>query len=218
MNTLGSTNGCNSTYGGTITVNSNDSIIALAPTTVNQTVCSNISIKPIIYILGGGATGGIVTFTPNTPVGILWSIVSNVLTISGASNAIGTFTYTVQSFGLCGQSIASGTITINNNVAVTLVSGNPSPTICTGTSFATPIQYSIASVTATMILSGALPTGVTFNATTGILSGTPSQSGLFPYTISSSTGCGNVLSGVITVNPVQSISYLSGYTNQVRYK
>lgn len=215
VNTLGSTNGCNAIYGGTINVNSNDSITALTPTTVNQTVCSNISIKPIIYGLGGGAAGGIVTFSPNTPVGISWSIVSNVMTISGASNAIGTFTYTVQSFGFCGQSTASGTITINNNVAVTLVSGNPSPTICSGTSFATPIQYSIASATATMILSGALPTGVTFNAVTGILSGTPTQSGLFPYTISSSTGCGNSLSGVITVSPVQSISYVSGNTNQV---
>ena len=215
VNTSGSTNGCNSSYGGTITVNANDSITALTPTTVNQTLCSNVPIQSIVYSLGGGATGGIVTFTPNTPAGISWSIASNILTISGTSNVIGTFTYTVQSFGLCGQSTASGTITINNNVAVTLVSGNPSPTICSGTSFATPVQYSIASATATMILSGALPTGVTFSATTGILSGTPTQSGSFPYTISSSTGCGNVLSGVITVSPVQSISYVSGNTNQV---
>ena len=96
-----------------------------------------------------------------------------------------------------------------------MVSGNPSPTVCSGTSFATPIQYSIASTTATIILSGALPTGVTFNPITGIISGTPTQSGSFPYTITSSTGCGNVLSGVITVNPLQTISYVSGNTNQV---
>jgi gliding motility-associated-like protein len=215
VNTSGSINGCNSTYGGTITVNSNDSITVLTPATVNQTLCATIPLQSIVYSLGGGATGGIVTFSPNTPAGITWSIVSNTVTISGTSNTIGTFTYTVQSFGLCGQSTATGTITINSSATVALVSGNPSPTVCSGTSFVTPIQYSILPATATMLLSGALPTGVTFNAVTGILSGTPTQSGLFPYTISSSTGCGNLLSGVINVSPVQSISYVSGNTNQV---
>ena len=215
VHTSGSTNGCNSTYSGTITVNSNDSITALVPTVVNQTVCSNVAIQPIVYSLGGGATGGIVTFSPTTPAGITWAVASNLLTISGASNAIGTFTYTVQSFGLCGQSTASGQLTINTTATVTLVSGNPSPTICMGTSFATPIQYSVSPITSSMLLSGALPAGVTFNVVTGLISGTPTQSGTFPYTISASTGCGNTLSGVITVSPQQSISYVSGTTNQV---
>ena len=217
VHTSGSINGCNSTYGGTITVNSNDSITALTPATINQSVCSNAAIQSIVYSLGGGATGGIVTFSPNTPAGITWNISPNntTITISGASNTTGTFTYTVQSFGLCGQTTAFGTITINNSATVALVSGNPSPTICSGTSFATPIQYSISSATATIIISGALPTGVTFNPVTGIISGTPTQSGSFPYTIAPSTGCGNVLSGVITVNPTPTISYVSGNTNQV---
>lgn len=215
VHTSGSTNGCNSTYSGTITVNSNDSITALVPSIVNQSVCSNSAIQPIVYNLGGGATGGIVTFSPSTPAGITWNIVSNVLTISGSSSTIGTFTYTVQSFGLCGQSTASGTITINKIATIALVSGNPSPTICIGSSFATPIQYSITPTSESFQVSNTLPSGVNFNATTGILSGTPTQSGTFPYTISSSTGCGTILSGVITVNPLQSISYVSGNTNQV---
>jgi hypothetical protein len=40
---------CNSTYSGTITVNPNDSITALTPVTVNQTICSNVPIQPIVY-------------------------------------------------------------------------------------------------------------------------------------------------------------------------
>jgi gliding motility-associated-like protein len=214
VNTSGSSSGCNSTFGGTITVNSNDTITALTVSTINQSVCSNVAIQPIIYNLGGGATGGIVTFSPSTPIGISWVINSNIITISGASNTIGTFNYTVQSFGICGPSTVTGTITIKNNATVTLVSGNPSPTVCQGSSFVTPIQFSISPNTATMILSGSLPNGVTFNPVTGILSGTPSQSGLFPYTISSNTGCGNSISGVINVNPLQSISFVSGNTNQ----
>jgi gliding motility-associated-like protein len=204
---------CNSTYPGTITVNSNDNISILPPALVNQTVCNNISIQPIVYSLGGGATGGIVTFTPSQPVGITWNIVNNVITISGASNTIGTFTYTVQSFGICGQSTATGNITINPSSTISLVSGNPNTTVCIGSSLP-PIQYSITPATATMVVTG-LPTGVTFNAATGIITGTPTQSGTFPYSITSTTTCGNTLTGTITVNPLQSIGYLSGNTSQV---
>jgi gliding motility-associated-like protein len=214
LNTSGSTNGCNSTYTGTITVNSNDSISILPPAMVNQTVCNNVAIQPIVYNLGGGATGGTVTFSPSQPLGITWSIVSNVITISGASNTIGSFNYTVQSFGICGQSNATGNITINPSTTISLDSGNPNTTVCIGSSIASPIQYSITPTSATMVVTG-LPTGVTFNAGTGIITGTPTQSGTFPYSITSTTTCGNTLTGTITVNPLQSIGYLSGNTNQV---
>ena len=214
VNTSGSTNGCNSAYTGTITVNSNDSISILPTAMVNQTVCNNVAIQPIVYNLGGGATGGTVTFSPSQPLGITWSIVSNVITISGASNTIGSFNYTVQSFGICGQSTATGNITINPSTTIALVSGNPNTTVCLGSSFASPIQYSITPASATMVVTG-LPTGVIFDPTTGIITGTPTQSGTFSYSISSTTNCGNTLTGTITVNPLQSIGYLSGNTNQV---
>ena len=212
--TSGSTNGCNSSFGGTITVNSNDTITALTPTTVNQSVCLNAAIQPIVYNLGGGATGGTVTFNP-IPNGITWALSGgNTITISGTSSTTGTFTYTVQSFGICGPSTATGTITINNSATVTLVSGNSSPSVCIGSSFATPIQFGILPSTAGMVLSGSLPNGVTFSPGSGFISGTPTQNGTFPYTISPNTGCGNSVSGVINVNPLQSISFVSGNTNQ----
>ena len=214
--TSGVASNCNFTYtGGRITVNSNDRINLLsAANTTSQSVCSNIAIQDIVYNLGGGATGGIVTFSPSQPIGITWTSVGSVITISGTSNSIGTFTYTVQSFGICGASTATGTIIIKDTPTISLVFGNASPTVCMNSSFATPIQFSISPTTASMVLSGALPTGVTFNPSSGILTGTPTQSGSFPYTVSSNTGCGNTISGVITVNPLQSISLLSGNTNQ----
>jgi gliding motility-associated-like protein len=204
---------CNSTYSGTITVNSNDSISLLPISTLNQSVCDNVTMQPIVFNLGGGSTGGIVTFTPSQPIGITWGLTGNVITISGTSNSVGTYTYTVQSYGICGTSTLSGNITIIESPTITLVSGNPNPTVCEGSS-TLPIWYSIIPSSATMIVTG-LPTGVTFNAATGIITGTPSQSGTFSYSISSTTTCGNTLTGVITVSPVQSISYVSGNTNQV---
>ncbi len=216
IHTAGSTNGCNSTYGGTLTVKADDVITALTPTTTNQSVCATAPIQSISYNLGGGATGGDVTFSPHQPNGIVWSVASNVLTISGATNEVGVFTYTVQSYGICDQTTYSGTIEIKENATVRVVSGNPNPTVCINNSLGTALQYGIMTTTsATMVHSGTLPTGVSFNATTGSFSGVPTQSGSFPYTISSSTGCGNVLSGVISVNPAQSIADVSGNTSQI---
>ena len=215
IHTAGSVNGCDTTYNGTLTINANDIITVLTPTTVDQTVCACAAIKPISYSLGGGATGGDVTFSPNAPTGLIWSIASNVLTISGTSCQVGTYTYTIQSYGICDQTSYTGTIEIKQNATVSLVSGNPNTTVCIGTSFALPIKYAIAPSTEVLKLTGVLPTGVSFNPVTGIITGTPTQSGSFPYTISSTTNCGNTINGTIKVNPLQSITVLSGSVNQV---
>lgn len=216
IHTAGSTNGCNSTSGGTLTVKADDVITPLTPTTTSQVVCVAAPIQSISYNLGGGATGGDITFSPHQPAGIVWSIASNVLTISGTSNEVGLFTYTVKSYGICDQTTYSGTINMKENATVALVSGNPNPIVCINNSLGTALQYGITtSTSATMLLSGVLPTGVTFNVITGSFFGIPIQSGKFPYTISSTTGCGNVLSGIITVNPTQSIVDVSGNTTQI---
>ncbi|WGK94414.1 MULTISPECIES: PKD-like domain-containing protein [Flavobacterium] len=215
IHTAGSVNGCDSTFNGTLTINADDTINILTPTTVNQKVCACTTIQPIVYNLGGGATGGDVVFSPHAPSGLIWSIASNTLTISGSSCEVGTFTYTVQSYGICDPTTYTGTIEIVQNATVSVVSGNPNTTVCIGNSFAVPVKFAITPATETMVLKGTLPTGVTFNPSTGILSGTPTQSGSFSYVIDSSTSCGTSISGTITVNPVQSISLLSGATSQI---
>lgn len=214
IHTAGSVNGCDSSYNGTLTINADDIINVLTPTTVNQKVCACTAIQPIVYNLGGGATGGDVVFSPHAPAGLIWSISSNTLTISGNSCEVGTFTYTVQSYGICDQTTYSGTIQITQNATVNVVSGNPNTTVCIGTSFAVPVTFAINPSTETMVLTGVLPSGVTFNSATGILSGTPTQSGSFPYVIASSTACGTSSAGTIIVNPIQSISLLSGTASQ----
>ena len=214
VNTAGSINGCNSSYGGNIIVNSNDVITELTPTTIDQELCECDTLAPISYNLGGGATGGDVQFTPSMPVGITWSIASNILTISGASCEIGTFNYTVNSFGICSADTYGGTIEIKENSIITLVSGNPDPIVCEGSAFATPIQYAISPTTATLVMTPTIP-GVSFNPTTGIISGAPTLSGVYNYSISSGTGCSNTMTGVITVNPDQDISFISTNNTQV---
>jgi hypothetical protein len=56
IHTAGSPNGCNSTFGGTLTVKADAVITALTPTTTSQVVCAAAPIQSISYNLGGGAT------------------------------------------------------------------------------------------------------------------------------------------------------------------
>jgi gliding motility-associated-like protein len=214
--TSGSPNGCNMTYDGTLVINSDDVITVLTPDTVDQELCECEIIAPISYDLGGGATGGDVTFTSGIPAGILWSIDANVLTITGASCDVGVFDYVVNSYGICNNNVPiGGTIEIKEDSTVSLLSGDLNTTVCVGSAIATPVQFEITPLTSALLISPPPPPGITFNSTTGILSGTPTQSGVYEYTINSNTGCSNTLSGTININPDQEITYLSGDLNQI---
>jgi hypothetical protein len=94
----------------------------------------------------------------------------------------------------------SSTTTVNSFTA-----GLPSatPQVCIG-NLLTPITHTVNGVTG-ISSSTALPTGVTAalssDKSTITISGTPSQSGIFDYTITLLTSCGNITAtGKITVN------------------
>ncbi|MCS7227300.1 MAG: hypothetical protein NZ821_09950, partial [Gloeomargarita sp. SKYB31] len=144
---------------------------------------------------------------------------TGVLTISGAPTAVGTFSYTAEPVG-CGTAVASGTITVLPNRAITLTSGagTNNQEVCVGAAI-TPITYSV--IGATSVNVSGLPAGVTasYNSSTGVLtiSGAPTVVGSFSYTVSP-TGCGpNVTaSGTITVRPARTTTRTSaaGTDNQ----
>jgi gliding motility-associated-like protein len=122
----------------------------------------------------------------------------------------------VKGVNSCGEGIAfSLPVTIYQNAMVSLVSGNPNTTLCIGSSFVTPIKYAISPSIEVLKLTGKLPAGVDFTSSTGIITGTPTESGSFPFTITSTSNCSNSLSGIIVVNPLQSIAKLSGTVNQI---
>jgi uncharacterized protein YhjY with autotransporter beta-barrel domain len=74
-----------------------------------------------------------------------------------------TLTVAAPSISLTPSSIAGGTVAINYSAAISAIGG------------AAPYVYSLTS--------GALPAGVTLNASTGALSGTPSAAGTFSFTL-----------------------------------
>ena len=208
------TGGCGTvTANGTITVNPINTITLTSGAGTNiQTVCINTAITNITYSTTG-ATGATFAGLPTGVTGI-WA--ANVVTISGTPTVSGTFNYTVTLTGGCGTVTATGTITVtpNNTITLTSAAGTNAQTLCINTPI-TNITY--ATTGATGATFSGLPTGVTGSWASNVvtISGTPTVSGTFNYTVTLTGGCGTITAtGTITVNPNNTITWVSGSTTQ----
>src|SRR4030095_6157192 len=116
---------------------------------------------------------------------------ANTITISGTPTATGTFNYTIPLTGGCGNVDATGTITVNPANTVGTPSSNP--TVCLNTAIAPNITIATTGATGRGAATG-LPAGVTatWAANTITISGTPTATGTFNYSIPLTGGCGNV--------------------------
>ena len=116
---------------------------------------------------------------------------ANVVTISGTPTASGPFTYTVTLTGGCGVITTTGTITVtpNNTVNRTSAVGTDAQTVCINTAI-TNITYATTGATGATVTG--LPAGVTgiWAANVVTISGTPTASGPFTYTVTLTGGCG----------------------------
>ncbi len=189
------TGGCGSVNAtGTITVTPNNT--AGSPSST-PTLCINTALTDITHATTG-ATG--IGSASGLPAGVSAAWASNTITISGTPTASGTFNYSIPLTGGCGSVNATGTITVTpNNTA-----GSPSstPTLCINTAL-TDITHATTGATGIGSASG-LPAGVSvaWASNTITISGTPTASGTFNYSIPLTGGCGSVnATGTITVTP-----------------
>jgi hypothetical protein len=137
------------------------------------------------------------------PTGVTGNFAGGVVTISGTPTVSGTFNYTVTLTGGCGTVTATGSITITPSSSITLSSavGTDAQTICINTPIV-DITYTVSGATGATITG--LPAGVTGSYAGGVvtITGTPTVSGNFNYTITPTGGCGVVsANGAINVNP-----------------
>ena len=203
------TGGCSgsTTATGTITVSPLNTIAV----GINRTVCINTAMTSIT-LATTSATGATVT---GLPAGVTGTWATNQVSISGTPTVSGTFNYTVTTTGGCTPAISTGTITVT-----------PLSTIASGVNRTTCINTAISNITlattgATGTTVTGLPTGVTGNwaANQVTISGTPTVSGKFSYTVTTTGGCTSVITnGTITVNPNNTIALTSGVgtNNQTR--
>jgi gliding motility-associated-like protein len=192
---------------GTITVTPNNTVtLTSAAATTSQTVCINTAITGITYATTG-ATGATVT---GLPAGVTGTWLANVVTISGTPTASGPFTYTLTLTGGCGVITTTGTITVtaDNTVSLTSPVGTDTQTTCINTAI-TGITYATTGATGATVTG--LPAGVTgtWLANVVTISGTPTASGPFTYTVTLTGGCGVITTtGTITVAMTLPVSVL----------
>ena len=210
------TGGCGAgSANGTINVTTANTItLSSAAGTNAQTVCISAPITNITYATTG-ATGA--TFS-GLPAGVTGGFAANTVTISGTPTASGPFSYTATLTGGCGAGTANGTIDVNltNTITLSSAAGTNSQTVCINAPI-TNITYTTTGATGATF--SGLPAGVTggFAANTVTISGTPTASGPFSYTVTLTGGCSaGTANGTINVTAANTIALSSaaGTDNQ----
>ena len=203
------TGGCGTTIstGRIIVTPNNTSTLSSAVGTDAQTKCINTAITTITY----GTTGATGATFVGLPTGVTGSWAGNVATITGTPTASGPFIYTVTLTGGCGTTTSTGRIIVTPNNTSTLSSavGTDAQTKCINTAI-TDITYGTTGATGATFIG--LPTGVTgsWAGNVATITGTPTASGPFNYTITLTGGCGTITStGTITVTSANTASIAS---------
>ncbi|NDE11491.1 MAG: hypothetical protein EBZ95_13160, partial [Chitinophagia bacterium] len=167
----------------------------VAAASLSPTLCINTALTNITHATTGATGIGSAT---GLPAGVTATWASNTITISGTPTASGTFNYSIPLTGGCGTEFATGTITVTT--ANTAAAASSSPTLCINTAL-TNITHATTGATGIGTASG-LPSGVSAAWSGDIItiSGIPSASGTFSYSIPLTGGCGSVAAtGTITV-------------------
>jgi len=161
-----------------ITINPNANIVLTSPVgTDNQHVCLNDTIVHIAYTFNEGAIGATVN---GLPTGLITSVNSNIVTITGTAQQEGVFNYTVNTTGNCIQTSITGTLTVG--LSLSSAPKTDTQSVCKNSPITT-ITYAIGSGSASVL---GLPPGVAGVNSSGVftISGTPTVAGTYDYTVS----------------------------------
>ena len=167
-----------------------------ATRTFTLTVMARFAITTVQSDIPSGKIGNDYSFTlvANSASSPAWSVIDGSLpagltlgrstgTISGTPLASGDFTFTVQA--VSGSSVASKDFTLTVDGSITIVTGETLPSAQEGEEYS---QTLMADASATWsITAGKLPTGLALSST-GEISGTPSETGAFSFTVLAVSG------------------------------
>jgi large repetitive protein len=179
---------------GTLTLNAQGNVNALFIFKIGSTLTTASGstvqvINPgtncnIFWQVGSSATLG----TATSFIGNILALTSITLTtganVSGRVLARnGAVTMDTNNVAVCGPNVTCPVITVNPATLPNGVVGTPYSQTVSAVGGTGPYTFTVSS--------GALPTGLTLNATTGVISGTPNTAGTFNFTITAtdSNGC-----------------------------
>ena len=187
--------------------------VACPPLTINPATLPNAQL--------GASYSQTLTATPGS--GHSFSVTSGALpngltlssngTFSGAPTAAGTFSFSVTAtaFGMCSGTQAYS-LTVTSTCAAITVNPASLPGGTLGTAYTQTLTATGGSGVYTFsLMSGVLPPGLTLDANTGVISGTPSAGGTFTPTLkAAANGCSgtrtyviSIVCGTLTINPAK---------------
>ncbi|WP_027124840.1 PKD-like domain-containing protein [Gelidibacter mesophilus] len=211
--------------------------------TCNTTTCASVTITVENLVTGGlisgdatACQGDTKTYTVtgmSNQTSYLWTVPTGATIISGSltnsitvsyspTATVGLDAVTVTGSNTCGDHTVTLPVTVNTAPTISLSSaaGTDSQTLCINTPI-TPITYAIGGGATSATLSGTLPAGVNSSFSAGVftISGTPTSSGPFNFTVTTTGGaCGTVdLSGTIQVDaePTLTLTSVASSSNQI---
>lgn len=206
VNTTGDCSQQQTAQTGTITVQPDPTINN--PVNKDQTICINTGITPISFSITAPGTGATVEGLPN---GIAGSFSNGTFVLTGIPTVAGSFTYKVTTTGDCVSAFQNGIITVDPDPTIS-DPANKNQTVCINSTIE-PINFKITEPGIGATFSG-LPAGITgnFDGSTFTLSGTPTESGSFDYTVTTTGDCVSASqNGILSVTPLPTatISYAS---------
>ncbi len=139
------------------------------------------------YSFTPSATGAqpITWSAPGRPAWALFD--TNTGALSGTPTA-GMTSFTLTAMNSVSSVMQNVTWNVTAPIAPAITSGNPTATGTVGTAYSFPFAASGSPTIVWTINSGAPPTGVTINSSTGVLSGTPTTAGTYTFTVKAANG------------------------------
>jgi hypothetical protein len=180
--------------------------VAVSPATLRSWTVNQASYSQTISASGGTGTLILSVSAGSPPPGLTFNAGTRIL--SGTPTTTGTFNFTITATDTVGASSSRNyAVTINPAVAV-----SPTPLsnwTVNQVGYSQTISATGGTGARTLVRSsGTLPPGLTFNASTGLLSGKPITTGTFNFTITAtdSVGARSSCNYAVTINPAISIS------------